>query len=343
MGEPPHKIAFAGFRHGHIFDLYALARASSALEVVAACEEHAETRAEIHAKGTAAITHDRIEQMLDEVDCDIVATGTYFAGRGPVLIEALTSGKHVISDKPLCTRMADLDRIETLARKKNLKVGCMLTMRDAAPVIGARNLIQAGRIGEVHAIAFGGQHPLLLGSRPGWYFEQGKHGGTITDIGIHAIDALPWVTGREWAKINAARCWRAFAPEGLHLEDAGQMMLEMDNGCGVLGDVSYFAPDRAGYTMPYYWRTTFWGRDGVIETSTTAKDIQVLGREDATVRVEPLPPAQRGGYLRSFLDDIAGEVPANGLDTAAVLRSTRNVLRIQEAADRGEREVGFSS
>ena len=36
-----------------------------------------------------------------------------------------------------------------------------------------------------------------------------------------------------------------------------------------------------------------------------------------------------------------GEVPANGLDTAAVLRSTRDVIRIQEAADRGEREVGF--
>ena len=343
MSEAPHKIAFAGLRHGHIFDLYALACASPALEVVAACEEHAETRAEIRAKGTAAITHDRIEQMLDEVDCDIVATGTYFAGRGPVLIEALTRGKHVISDKPLCTKMADLDRIAALAHEKNLKVGCMLTMRDAAAFIGARNLIQAGRIGEVHAIAFGGQHPLLLGSRPGWYFEQGKHGGTITDIGIHAIDALPWVTGRQWAKINAARCWRALVPEDLHMQDAGQMMLEMDNGCGVLGDVSYFAPDRAGYTMPYYWRTTFWGRDGVIETSTTAKDIQVLGREDATVQVEPLPPAQRGGYLHSFLDDIAGKVPTNGLDTAAVLRSTRNVIRIQEAADRGEREVGFSS
>ena len=343
MSEAPYKIAFAGFRHGHIFDLYALACASPALEVVAACEEHAETRAEIRAKGTAAITHDRIEQMLDEVDCDIVATGTYFAGRGPVLIDALTRGKHVIGDKPLCTKMADLDRIAALAHEKDLKVGCMLTMRDSAAFIGARNLIQAGRIGEVHAITFGGQHPLLLGSRPGWYFEQGKHGGTIADIGIHAIDALPWITGRQWAKINAARCWRAFVPQNLHMQDAGQMMLEMDNGCGVLGDVSYFAPDRAGYTMPYYWRTTFWGRDGVIETSTTAKDIQVLGREDATVQIKPLPPAQRGGYLRSFLDDIAGKVPANGLDTAAVLRSTRNVIRIQEAADRGEREVGFSS
>ena len=69
----------------------------------------------------------------------------------------------------------------------------------------------------------------------------------------------------------------------------------------------------------------------------------MLGREDTAVQIEPLPPAQAGGYLRSFLDDIAGEVPANGLDTAAVLHSTRNVLRIQGAADRGEREVGFSS
>ena len=134
MSEAPHKIAFAGFRHGHIFDLYSLAHASPALEVVAACEEHAETRAEIDAKGTAAITHERIEQMLDEVECDIVATGTYFAGRGPVLIEALVRGKHVIGDKPLCTKMADLDRIAALSREKNLKVGCMLTMRDAAAV-----------------------------------------------------------------------------------------------------------------------------------------------------------------------------------------------------------------
>ena len=83
MGEAPHKIAFAGFRHGHIFDLYSLAGTSSALEVVAACEEHAETRTEIHAKGTAVITHDRIEQMLDEVDCDIVADRHLFRRSRP--------------------------------------------------------------------------------------------------------------------------------------------------------------------------------------------------------------------------------------------------------------------
>ena len=335
----PLKIAFAGFRHSHIFDLYNLARESAELEIVGACEGHEPTRANILATGRAAITHDRVDKMLDDVDCDIVATGTYFARRGQVLVKALERGKHVIADKPLCTGMDDLNRIEELSREKGLKVGCMLTMRDSGQFIGVRELIQAGRIGAIHAIAFGGQHPLLLGSRAEWYFEEGKHGGTITDIGIHAIDALPWITGLEWAKINAARCWNAFAPEYPHFADAGQMMLEMENGCGVLGDVSYFAPDRAGYRMPYYWRTTFWGRDGVIETATTAKEIHLLGKDDDEVQILPLAPAQKGGHLRAFLTDIAGETPHNGLDTAAVLRSARQVIRIQQAADGGEREV----
>ena len=337
----PLKIAFAGFRHSHIFSLYDLARESAELEIVGACEDHGQTRAEVQAKGSAVITHDHIEKMLDEVDCDIVATGTYFARRGQVLIKALECGKHVIADKPLCTGMDDLYRIEELSRAEDLKVGCMLTMRDSGQFIGVRELIRAGCIGAIHAITFGGQHPLLLGSRAEWYFEEGKHGGTITDIGIHAIDALPWITGLKWTKINAARCWNAFASEYPHFADAGQMMLEMENSCGVLGDVSYFAPDRAGYRMPYYWRTTFWGRDGVIETATTSKEIHMLGKDDEEVQILPLAPAQKGGYLRAFLADIAGETPHNSLDTAAVLHSARQVIRIQQAADGGEREVAY--
>jgi predicted dehydrogenase len=335
------KMAFAGFRHGHILSLYNLARRSAEVEVVAACEEDARTRAELRAGGAVEITHDEIGRMLDEVPCDAVAVGDYFARRGGLAIEALARGRHVIADKPLCTRPEEAARIERLAREKGLKVGCMLDMRDAAQMIGIRDLIRAGRIGALHAISFGGQHPLCLGSRPGWYFEPGKHGGTIADIGIHAIDIIPWITGLRFATINAARCWNAFAPEYPHFEDAAQMMLTMDNGCGVLGDVSYFAPDRLGYATPLYWRMTFWGRDGVAETSATAREIALIGADDREVRRESLPPAREGGYLRAFLDDVAGRVPEHGLDTETVLASTRNAVRVQAAADAGEREVAF--
>jgi len=335
------KMTFAGFRHGHILSLYELAQQSDEVEVVAAGEEHAETREELKAKGAVEITHADVGRMLDEVECDAVAVGDYFARRGSLVIEALSRGRHAIADKPLCTRLSEVVEIQRLTREKELKVGCMLTMRDSAQMNGVRNLIRQGRIGEIHAIAFGGQHPLLLGSRPGWYFEPGKHGGTITDIGIHAIDAIPWITGLEFRTINAARCWNAFVPEHPDFEDAAQMMLTMDNGCGVLGDVSYFAPDQLGYSMPLYWRTTFWGREGVIEVSTAAREITVIGAEDEEIRREPLPPATPGGYLRAFLDDIHGQVKADALDTATVLRSMRHVIKVQEAANAKAREVAF--
>ena len=118
-------------------------------------------------------------------------------------------------------------------------------------------------------------------------------------------------------------------------------MLTMNNGCGVLGDVSYFAPDRAGYSMPYYWRMTYWGRDGVIETSTTSDTIELLGKDDERPQTLSLPDARPGGYLQAFLDDIAGAQPTNDLDTAAVLNSARQVIRVQQAADGGEREVAI--
>ncbi len=335
----PIRFAFAGFRHGHIQDLYKRATDHKETGVVAACEEDAAAREEVSAKGVVKITHSDFERMLKEVPCDVVAVGDTFGRRGELAIRALSAGKHVIVDKPLCTRLSELDEIERLAREKNLKVGCMLTMRDSACVIGARDLIRRGEIGEVHAVAFGGQHPLLLGSRPGWYWEPGKHGGTINDIGIHAADALPWITGLRFATVNAARCWNAFAPERPHFQDGAQMMLTMNNGCGVLGDVSYFMPDGAGYSLPFYWRMTFFGREGILEIATTVKEVRLVRKEDRELRSLPLPAGNPGGYLTAFLNDIRGAVREGALHTDEVIRSSRVALAIQKAADENAHDV----
>ncbi len=334
------RFAFVGFRHGHIHDLYKRANGREDVEVVAACEADDAARGAAAAAG-ANVTHSDSERMLGEVDCDVVAIGEYFARRGSAATHALNAGKHVIVDKPLCTSLDELDEIERIAGERNLTVGCMLSMRDHGQTIGARNMIRQGTIGEVHAISFGGQHPLLLGSRPGWYFEEGKHGGTINDLAIHAIDCLPWITGLEFESVNAARCWNAFAPEFPHFRDGAQMMLTMDNGCGVLGDVSYFMPDRAGYSLPFYWRYTFWGRDGVLEAGTTQDTIQVAWKDSERVESRSIPEDRSGGYLQAFLDDIRGEAEEGERSTESVIRAARTVLKIQRAADENAHDVSL--
>ena len=336
------RIAFIGLRHNHVLDLYRRAQASPSLEIVAACEEDPIARRQM-AEAGIVLTHEAVDAVWETVDCDVVAIADTYARRGGLIVQALARGKHVIGDKPICTTLDELDRIESLLARSDLKLGCMLDMRDSAPFIGLRDLVQRGELGEVQAIAFGGQHPLLLGSRPNWYFEPGQHGGTINDIGIHAVDAIPWITGAQVATINSARCWQGFYRADTDFKDAGQMMLALENGCGVLGDVSYFAPDSFGYTLPYYWRMTVWGERGLAETSFTQESISLAINGEQAVRSLPLSAAKPGGYLDAFLHDIAGTSAPGELATADVLRASRTTLKIQQAADTGRCNVDLSS
>ena len=105
------RFAFAGFQHGHILSLYELVEEGEGLEVVAACEEDGEVREKLKAGGHVDITYGNVGEMLDEVDCDVVAIGDYYVRRGSLIIEALERGKHAIIDKPICTSLKELEEI----------------------------------------------------------------------------------------------------------------------------------------------------------------------------------------------------------------------------------------
>ena len=202
------------------------------------------------------MTHESFTEMLREVACDVVAIGDVYARRGALVIAALEAGRHVLSDKPLCTSLAEQEEIEQLARGARAeRSGLQLDCRDARAFRTLRELLRAGTIGEIATVRIDGQHPLLLGKRPAWYFEPGQHGGTINDIGIHAFDFVPWLTGLEWREQIAARCWNAKAREFPHFHDGAQMLACLENGAGVFADFSYLAPDQLGYTLPHYWQT----------------------------------------------------------------------------------------
>ena len=326
----PLRFAFMGFRHGHILDVHKYAGERAGCQVAAACEEDAETRATSKIK----VTHDSYAKMLDTVECDVVAVGEYFGGRGAVIIEALRRGKHVICDKPLCTSLNELERIEALAREKNLAVGCQLGTPYQPNMLKLKDLISTGQLGELRQISFGGQHPLLWGSRAKWYFEPGKHGGTINDIAIHAIHALPGVTGLSFQSVVAARAWNAYAKEVPHFKDSAQFMLTLSNGCGVLGDVSYAMPAALGYKMPQYWRFTVYGSEGVAETGVNYDHVFLCRHADKEPQKLPPAPKPAAGYFDAFLDEATGKVQTRDF-TAGVLQATRTTLLIQQAADQG--------
>jgi predicted dehydrogenase len=329
------RLAFIGFRHGHVMGLYRGAIEHPKVQVVAACEDDPKRPAAARAGGVVKLTHESVDRVFSDVDCDAIAVGDYFARRGELTIRALEAGKHIIADKPLCTRLDELDRIEQLAAAKKKSIGCLLDLRDHAVYRTMRRLIREASIGEVHTVLFTAQHPLNLASRPAWYFEPGKHGGTINDIGIHAIDAIPWLTGRQLTEVTAARAWNARLPQHPHFQDAAQLMLKLDNNGSAFGDVSYLSPDDLAYSAPQYWRITCHGSDGVIEAAYNSRSVSLAGKGDKAPREIPLDAAAPNGCLEAFMNEIAGKSEPGALTTADVIRASRFALQAQARADEG--------
>lgn len=322
------RIAFAGFRHDHIFLLYEMAKKHKDFEIAGAFEADPAARKRAEDRGVGG-WYPSCGALLADESVEAVALGGVYADRGQTAIRAMRAGKHVISDKPLCTSLPELDEIESLAKRTGLAVSCMFTMRFEKKINSVKSLIDSGALGEINNIYIGGQHPLLYGRRPGWYFEKSKHGGVINDLGIHGVDLL-YYFGLKPDRVLAAREWNAFAEKEKDFRDSAQFMLSCENGAGVIADVSYSVPDGVEFGLPYYWQFYIWGTKGVISFALNEKETHFFIKGDKTPRLLE-EKAASNDYLSDFLKVVRGEKGAV-LPVSEVLTSTRKTLEIRAEA-----------
>lgn len=317
------NIAFAGFRHYHIYGLFESAVAASDVTVTGCFEANDEARVRASALG-AQFTYDSCEELLADDSVEAVAIGDYYGIRGQLVIKALKAGKHVICDKPVCTDLSELSEIERLSEEKNLQVCCMLDLRYMAQAAKAKEIVESGSLGRIVNVNFTGQHCLDYGNRPGWYYEEGKHGGTINDIAIHGVDLIRMITGKDLTKVNCARVWNAFAEAESQFCDCGQFMAEFGD-MSVMADVSYAAPKFSG-TLPTYWDFYFWGTKGMMNFRLSENVIHIY--KDT----EEIIPCESDGtqYLRDFILETQGEKTI--MNTKGILKTQRQMLLIQNEA-----------
>lgn len=323
------RVVFAGFGHPHMNGVYRDMLESPLFEIVGACEPDEKTRLAAEEKGVT-FTHPDYDSLIRETDADTVAIGTYYAARGAVAIKALKAGKSILADKPLCTDLKELCEIERLSREKGLTVCLLLSLRQNPDILGAVTAIRGGIIGKVNNIIFEGEHPLNYGRRASWYFEKGKHGGTINDLAVHGIDLVRLMTGSSIETVIAAREWNAFAKEVPHFCDSAQFMLRLGSGAGVIADVSYSAPEAHGYSHPSYWHFRVFGEDGMVEFGENIKGITLYPKEGEKRALEPVKPER--DMLTEFYAAVSGEINAEDY-TRDMLEASRQTLLIQSKAE----------
>lgn len=320
------NIAFAGFRHGHVFSALKHIRTLKGVNITAAWETDAES-IEKAKEYEIEITHFDYDEMLKSADIDTVIIGDYYAARDEKIIKALQAGKNVYTDKPVCTTLKAFYEIERLVKEKGLYIGCILDLRCHGAGEAAKKIVESGKLGEIHNISFGGQHALNYGKRPDWYFEKGKHGGTINDIAIHGIDLIRHITKKGIKEVAAARCWNAYAKQEQDFLDSAQFLAVLDGGTGLIADVSYSMPSSISYDTPFNWRFTFWGENGIIEFQATEDNVFLsLNKAESVEIIKGAAPTKNP--FDDFLAEVKGE--KTQLSTAEILNATKDTLLIQE-------------
>jgi predicted dehydrogenase len=121
----------------------------------------------------------------------VICTPNYT--HGPMTLQALCAGKHVLVEKPLSLDPAECRSIAEEAEKQGLvvQVGVELRYCDVGQTM--RGLIEEGAIGE----------PVILrtdvwrqwGAPGSWRAEENLSGGLYHELGVHYIDLLSFLAG----------------------------------------------------------------------------------------------------------------------------------------------------
>jgi predicted dehydrogenase len=136
-----------------------------------------------------------VNDLLKSDDVDIVLNLTIPEAHAQVSLQAIDAGKHVYSEKPLATAVAEGVALVAAAQARELRLGAAPDTVLGAGVQEARALIDAGSIGKpltgLAAVMSHGMehwHP-----NPGFFFRAGA--GPVFDMGPYYLSALVTLLG----------------------------------------------------------------------------------------------------------------------------------------------------
>ena len=217
-----------------------------------------------------------VDALLSDPKIDLIMISCVPADRADYAIAAMRAGKDVMTDKPGCTTLPQLDAIKAAQAETGRIWTVDFSERFEVPsMTRAAALVAEGAIGKVIQTTGLGPHRLNAPSRPDWFFQRDRYGGILCDIGSHQIDQFLFLTGNTDATIQRAFVANYANSDHPGLQDFGEIVLQASDAHGYIR-VDWYTPD----ALPTWGdgRLTILGTEGYIELR---KYVDVAG-EDGT-------------------------------------------------------------
>lgn len=272
---PSNSINFSviGLNHGHIYGMTdALIGGGGKLISVYAPEPDLLAEFKKRYPGVKAAVSE--EEILEDESIQLVASASIPIDRAPLGIRVMKAGKDFMVDKPGIVTLSQLNEVRKIRKQTKRIYSIMYSERLGNPAsVKADELIKAGAIGKVVQTVGLGPHRMTPATRPAWFFDPGKAGGILCDIGSHQCDQFLFYTNSSEADVVVSQIGNFNTTKYPAYQDFGDMLVRSPHATGYIR-IDWFTPD--GLATWGDGRTFILGTDGYIEMR---KYIDIAGRK----------------------------------------------------------------
>jgi predicted dehydrogenase len=205
-----------------------------------------------------------LEEILEDSAVQLVVAAAVPCEHGPLGCRVLRSGKDYFTDKTPFTTLEQLDQARRTVRETGRKYAVYFNERIHSECsVHAGHLVVDGAIGRVVQTIGTGPHRLNAKSRAPWFFERGKSGGILCDLGSHQVEQFLYFSGANDAQVKFSSTRNVSHPDFPEWQDFGECLLWGDNGASGYFRVDWLTPD--GLSAWGDGRLTILGSSGYIE------------------------------------------------------------------------------
>ncbi len=279
---------------------------------------------------------------------DAVAVMTPNDSHGPLSLQALAAGRHVICDKPLTNDLAEARELVEAVRRSGLVFGLTHNYSGYPMIRQARAMVEAGELGAirlVHVVYAQGSlasrvedHPETMPARLRWRIDPAKGGAShvMGDIGTHAHQLATYITGLEVERVLADV--GAVVP-GRTAHDTASLLLRLEGGArGVLWATKAATGAENAMSIEVYGEKAglFWEHAGAnaLRFMRNAEPAMLLtrglpGLHPLARRAARVPPGHPEGFhegfgnlYRDFAEQVAARIMGEQPDPLAMTLPT---------------------
>lgn len=223
------KIKFALVGCGRIAANHfgSLEQHSESCELVAVCDI-LPSRADQAADKYSAKAYYSLEDMLEEGGFDAVILTTPSGLHPPQTIMCAEAGYHVVTEKPMATRMSDGIEMVKACDKAGVRLFVVKQNRRNETIQMVKKAVDEGRFGRIYSVACN-----VFWTRPQEYYDHDEwrgtwefDGGAFMNQASHYVDLMEWLIG----SVESVQSYTATLARNIETEDSGVVAIKYRSG-----------------------------------------------------------------------------------------------------------------